>query len=67
LGIDLMRLGIPDRFIEHGSQALLRAKYGIDEQGIFQAAIQMVEGQRSTSADPEQAMTPEGRWVSHPR
>ena len=66
-GIDLMRLGIPDRFIEHGSQSLLRAKYGIDEQGIFQTAVQMVEGRLSTSADPEQAMTSEGKWVSHPR
>ena len=65
--IDLIRLGIPDRFIEHGSQPLLRAKYGIDEQGIFQTAVQMVEGRLSTSADPEQAMTSEGRWVSHPR
>jgi hypothetical protein len=62
-----MRLGIPDRFIEHGSQPLLRAKYGIDEQGIFQAAVQMVEGRLSTSADSEQAVTSEGRWVSHPR
>jgi 1-deoxy-D-xylulose-5-phosphate synthase len=67
LGIDLMRLGIPDRFIEHGSQPLLRAKYGIDEQGIFQTAVQMVEGRLSTSTDPEQAMSSEGRWVSHPR
>jgi 1-deoxy-D-xylulose-5-phosphate synthase len=66
-GIESMRLGIPDRFIEHGSQPLLRAKYGIDEQGIFQTAVQMVEGRLSTSADPEQAMTSEGRWVSHPR
>jgi len=65
--IDLMRLGIPDRFIEHGSQPLLRAKYGIDEQGIFQAAVQMVEGRLSTSADSEQTVTSEGRWVSHPR
>jgi 1-deoxy-D-xylulose-5-phosphate synthase len=66
-GIDLMRLGIPDRFIEHGSQSLLRAKYGIDEQGIFETAVQMVEGRLSTSADSEQAMTSEGKWVSHPR
>jgi hypothetical protein len=27
------RLGIPDLFVEHGPQFLLRAKYGIDEEG----------------------------------
>ena len=66
-GVDLIRLGIPDRFIEHGPQPLLRAKYGIDEQGIFQTAIQMVEGRVSTSADAEQRVTSEGRLISNPR
>ncbi|NWG02401.1 MAG: 1-deoxy-D-xylulose-5-phosphate synthase [Syntrophaceae bacterium] len=39
----LKRLGIPDIFIEHGSQGLLRKKYGIDEEGIFRGAVEMVE------------------------
>ena len=30
-------LGIPDEFVEQGSQAILRKKYGIDEEGIYQA------------------------------
>lgn len=32
--IPLMRIGLPDRFIEHGSQAVLRKKYGLDAPGI---------------------------------
>jgi 1-deoxy-D-xylulose-5-phosphate synthase len=27
-------IGIPDKFVEHGTQAILRAKYGLDSQGI---------------------------------
>ncbi len=38
------RLGVPDLFVEHGSQALLREKYGIDEKGIFKKAKEMFEG-----------------------
>jgi len=30
-------LGIPDEFVEQGSQAILRKKYGIDEEGIYQS------------------------------
>ncbi|MCP4744657.1 MAG: 1-deoxy-D-xylulose-5-phosphate synthase [Desulfobacteraceae bacterium] len=36
------RLGLPDSFIEHGSQSVLRAKYGLDAQGIVKAAEQLV-------------------------
>ncbi len=28
------RIGLPDTFIEHGSQAILRGKYGLDDGGI---------------------------------
>ena len=41
--IQVKRLGIPDLFIEHGPPSLLRAKYGIDENGIFEAVKRMVE------------------------
>jgi 1-deoxy-D-xylulose-5-phosphate synthase len=37
-GYRLKRLGLPDSFIEHGSQDLLRAKYGIDAKAIVDAA-----------------------------
>ncbi|MEJ2683434.1 MAG: 1-deoxy-D-xylulose-5-phosphate synthase [Candidatus Sulfobium sp.] len=36
------RLGIPDVFVEQGTPAGLRAKYGIDEEGIFLAALSMI-------------------------
>ncbi len=40
--LSVKRLGIPDRFIEHGPQSLLRQKYGLDEEGIFREARAMV-------------------------
>jgi 1-deoxy-D-xylulose-5-phosphate synthase len=49
------RLGIPDLFVEHGPPALLRAKYGIDEAGIYRAAKEMVEKENSSSLHSGQA------------
>jgi 1-deoxy-D-xylulose-5-phosphate synthase len=40
--VRLMRLGVPDRFIEHGTQEELRKICGFDQDGIVQAALQMV-------------------------
>ena len=37
----LTRIGVPDTFVEHGPQNLLRAKYGLDSDGIVAAAIRM--------------------------
>jgi len=39
----IKRLGIPDRFIEHGSQNLLREKYGIDTKEIVAEARKLCE------------------------
>jgi hypothetical protein len=36
-------MGIPDVFVEHGSQSLLRSKYRIDEDGIFKEIVEMVK------------------------
>ncbi|MBM4305826.1 MAG: 1-deoxy-D-xylulose-5-phosphate synthase [Deltaproteobacteria bacterium] len=55
LSIQVKRLGIPDVFIEHGPQSLLREKYGIDENGIFKEAREMVEVGRSRSVRSNQA------------
>jgi 1-deoxy-D-xylulose-5-phosphate synthase len=41
--VQIKRLGIPDLFVEHGPQSLLRAKYGIDENGIFKGVMEMLE------------------------
>jgi 1-deoxy-D-xylulose-5-phosphate synthase len=35
----LHRIGIPDRFIEHGPQRVLRSKYGLDAAGVVQAVL----------------------------
>jgi 1-deoxy-D-xylulose-5-phosphate synthase len=37
-GIEVKRLGIRDEFVEHASQAEMRRRYGIDEDGILEAA-----------------------------
>lgn len=36
-GVCVRRLGIDDQFVEHGSQSILRKKYGLDEEGIYRA------------------------------
>jgi 1-deoxy-D-xylulose-5-phosphate synthase len=36
------RLGVPDLFVEHGSPGVLRAKYGLDADGIVEAAARLM-------------------------
>jgi len=42
-GVKVKRIGIPDKFVEHGSQKILRKKYGLDESGIFQTALCLLD------------------------
>jgi 1-deoxy-D-xylulose-5-phosphate synthase len=63
--IQVKRLGIPDLFVEHGPQTLLRAKYGIDENGIFRGAKEMVEERRSRSSRPRQNQGSESRGLTN--
>jgi 1-deoxy-D-xylulose-5-phosphate synthase len=42
-GVEVKRLGIPDVFVEHGSQDSLRHKYGIDAEGIVRAAEELLQ------------------------
>ena len=42
-GVKVMRLGITDEFVEHATQDELRAKYGIDESGIAEAARKLMK------------------------
>jgi 1-deoxy-D-xylulose-5-phosphate synthase len=39
----VVRIGIPDTYVEHGSQKILRSKYGIDTSGIVKAVRDMVK------------------------
>jgi len=56
-GIPVLRLGIPDRFLEHGPQSLLRKKHGIDEEGIFLAIREMVEKESAAVRPVESTKT----------
>ena len=42
-GFQLVRLGIPDTFVEHGPQDLLRSKYGVDATAIVKAAKKLMD------------------------
>jgi 1-deoxy-D-xylulose-5-phosphate synthase len=44
--VKIKMLGLPDKFIEHGSQAELMGKYGIDEEGIYNSALSFI-GERA--------------------
>lgn len=41
--VKLVRMGVPDRIITHGDPKLLMAKYGLDEDGIYQKTKETVE------------------------
>jgi 1-deoxy-D-xylulose-5-phosphate synthase len=42
-GVSVKRLGIPDVFVEHGTQDILRQKYGLDAAGIVKSALAVLE------------------------
>jgi 1-deoxy-D-xylulose-5-phosphate synthase len=41
--VKVLRIGLPDRFIEHGPQAVLRKKYGLDADGILASVRDFME------------------------
>jgi len=49
--VPIRRLGIPDRFIEHGSQALLLHELGLDAQGISESVLSLVRSDAATLAE----------------
>jgi 1-deoxy-D-xylulose-5-phosphate synthase len=38
-GVDVHRIGLPDTFIEHGAQKLLRHQHGLDPEGVTQRVL----------------------------
>lgn len=50
-GFQLERIGIPDTFVEHGPQNLLRSKYGIDAVAIVEAAKGLVNSSGNRLAE----------------
>ncbi|MBI5705434.1 MAG: 1-deoxy-D-xylulose-5-phosphate synthase [Armatimonadetes bacterium] len=45
-GLPMSILALPDQFVEHGSQPLIRRDCGLDVDGIVKAAMELVSGQR---------------------
>lgn len=41
--VQVKRIGIDDEFVEHGSQAVLRKLYKLDENGIYEAALSLLK------------------------
>ncbi len=42
VAVPLRRLGVPDRFVEHGAQALLLTELGLDAEGIASSARELL-------------------------
>ena len=41
--IRIKRIGLPDKFVEHGPSKILREKYGLDAEGILKEARDMIK------------------------
>lgn len=65
--IRVKRLGIPDLFVEHGPQPLLRAKYGIDENGILGAVQEMMGEEKSSPIRSNRDKAPVRRAIPNPK
>ena len=51
-GIKTLRIGLPDAYIEHGTQKILRQKYGLDVDGIYASVKAFVEKTRLKAVAP---------------
>lgn len=47
INIKVLCLGIPDVFVEHGPQQLLRSKYGIDSDGMFNTVKKIINDRQA--------------------
>ena len=45
--VQVKNIGIPDEFVEHGTQAILRSKYGLDAEGIVRQVLKQFPGSGS--------------------
>jgi 1-deoxy-D-xylulose-5-phosphate synthase len=41
-GVEVRRIGLPDAFVEHGAQALLRGQHGLDPEGVVQRVLEFL-------------------------
>lgn len=51
-GVKTLRIGLPDQFIEHGTQKELRHKYGLDADGIYAKVKEFIESSRLKAVAP---------------
>ncbi len=51
-GIKTRRIGLPDAYIEHGAQKVLRQKYGLDADGIYMSVKEFVSKTRLRTVVP---------------
>jgi 1-deoxy-D-xylulose-5-phosphate synthase len=49
-GIQVKNIGIPDEFVEHGTQAILRSRYGLDAEGIVRQVLELFPDSVSDSS-----------------
>ncbi|WP_447974237.1 1-deoxy-D-xylulose-5-phosphate synthase [Nitrospira sp. Kam-Ns4a] len=56
VGLPTRLLGLPDWFIEQGPQDLLREKYGLTAEGIYEAAKALLAGAPDWSAGADRAL-----------
>ncbi len=52
VAVPVLRIGLPDRFVEQGTQQQLFARYGLDAEGIA-ASVRNFIGRETTSSLPE--------------
>ncbi|MFW5981905.1 MAG: 1-deoxy-D-xylulose-5-phosphate synthase [Halanaerobiaceae bacterium] len=50
--LNIKRIGIPDHFVEHGSQSKMRSIYKLDSRGIFEQALELISGKAEVSKWP---------------
>ena len=59
IGVQVRHIGIPDEYVEQGSQSILRSKYGLDAKGIANEVLSLFPAARSKST----VSVPEaGKW-----
>ena len=51
-GVSIRRIGIPDVFVEHGPQKVLRARYGVDADAVVEAARRLAAAPASGKTGP---------------
>ena len=56
LGVPVLRLGLPDEFIEHGDPAALLNHYGLDADGIRASILRFVDRMKGPAVTSYEAV-----------